>query len=101
MKMIAEENKSGTIELLLTKAITDWEVILGKFLACLSLIIISLAFTLPYYISVWMMGPAMKPGPPSPDILTTNLMVTEQYNKKSSGGVFDVPFYRRVFSYNI
>ena len=57
MKMIAEENKSGTIELLLTKAITDWEVILGKFLACLSLIIISLAFTLPYYISVWMMGP--------------------------------------------
>ncbi len=57
MKMIAEENNSGTIELLLTKAITDWEVILGKFLACLMLIIIALLLTLPYYISVAAMGP--------------------------------------------
>lgn len=57
MKMIAEENNSGTIELLLTKAITDWEVIIGKFLACLMLIIIALLLTLPYYISVAAMGP--------------------------------------------
>ena len=42
MKMLAEENKSGTIELLLTKAVTDWQVIFGKFLACLVLIIIAL-----------------------------------------------------------
>jgi ABC-2 type transport system permease protein len=57
MKMIAEEKKSGTIELLLTKSITDWEVILGKFFATLILIIIALAFTLPYYITVWSIGP--------------------------------------------
>lgn len=57
MKMLAEENKSGTIELLLTKSVTDWQVILGKFLACLMLIGIALALTLPYYISVWALGP--------------------------------------------
>jgi len=57
MRMIAEENKTGTIELLLTKAVSDWEVIAGKFLACLLLIVIALALTLPYYISVWSMGP--------------------------------------------
>lgn len=57
MRMLAEENKTGTIELLLTKAVTDWDVILGKFLACLMLIGIALLLTLPYYISVWAMGP--------------------------------------------
>ncbi len=57
MRALAEENKTGTIELLLTKAVTDWDVILGKFLACLMLIGIALLLTLPYYISVWAMGP--------------------------------------------
>ncbi len=57
MRMIAEENKTGTIELLLTKAVSDWEVITGKFLACLLLIITALALTLPYYFSIWAMGP--------------------------------------------
>ena len=57
MRMIAEENKTGTIELLLTKSVSDWEVIVGKFLACLLLIMIALALTLPYYISVWSLGP--------------------------------------------
>ena len=57
MKMLAEENRSGTVELLLTKAITDWDVVLGKFLACLMLIIIGLLLTLPYYISVSALGP--------------------------------------------
>ncbi len=57
MRMIAEENKTGTIELLLTKSVSDWEVIVGKFLACLLLIITALVLTLPYYFSVWAMGP--------------------------------------------
>ena len=57
MRALAEENKTGTIELLLTKAVTDWDVILGKFLACLMLIGIALLLTLPYYISIWAMGP--------------------------------------------
>ncbi|HEY7751303.1 MAG TPA: ABC transporter permease subunit, partial [Ignavibacteriaceae bacterium] len=57
MKMLAEEKRSGTIELLLTKAVSDWQVVLGKFLACLILICIALALTLPYYITVWAIGP--------------------------------------------
>ncbi|HLG32095.1 MAG TPA: ABC transporter permease subunit [Ignavibacteriaceae bacterium] len=57
MKMLAEEKRSGTIELLLTKAVSDWQVVLGKFFACLILICIALALTLPYYITVWAIGP--------------------------------------------
>ncbi|MGB5026092.1 MAG: ABC transporter permease subunit [Saprospiraceae bacterium] len=56
MKMLAEENKSGTIELLLTKAITARQIILGKFLACLILIGIALLFTVSYYITVSQIG---------------------------------------------
>lgn len=57
MKMIAEEKRSGTLELLLTKSVTDWQMVLGKFLACLALIGIALALTIPFYISVSLIGP--------------------------------------------
>lgn len=57
MRTMAEENKSGTIELLLTKAVSDWQIVFGKFLACLVLILIALALTLPYYLTVWKLGP--------------------------------------------
>ncbi len=56
MRMIAEEKKTGTIELLLTKPITDWELVLGKFSGALILIAITLAFTLPYAISISLLG---------------------------------------------
>ena len=56
MKMIAEENKSGTIELLLTKAITPRQIVLGKFFACLLLIVIALLFTMSYYVTVSQIG---------------------------------------------
>lgn len=56
MRQFAEEKKAGTIELLLTKRLTDRQLIIGKFLACLLLVIIALAFTLPYYISVANLG---------------------------------------------
>ncbi|HBL77201.1 MAG: ABC transporter permease [Bacteroidetes bacterium GWF2_42_66] len=57
MKLIAEEKKTGTLEILLTKPVTDWQIIWGKFLATLLLIIIALALTLPYYITIWNIGP--------------------------------------------
>lgn len=57
MRMISDEKKTGTIELLFTKPISDWQLVLGKFLASLELIGIALIFSLPYYISVWMIGP--------------------------------------------
>ncbi|MGP8214931.1 MAG: ABC transporter permease [Bacteroidia bacterium] len=56
MKMLAEESKSGTIELLLTKPVTNWEVLWGKFLACFSLIVVALLFTLPYVITIINLG---------------------------------------------
>jgi ABC-2 type transport system permease protein len=58
MKMLAEESKSGTIELLLTKPITNWQVLWGKFLACFSLIFFALLCTLPYYITIINLGKA-------------------------------------------
>jgi ABC-2 type transport system permease protein len=56
MRLIAEEKKSGTIEMLLTKAVTDRQVIIGKYLATLILIIIALVFTLPYVITISEIG---------------------------------------------
>jgi ABC-2 type transport system permease protein len=48
MKLLAEEQKLGTIELLLTSPVRDWEVILGKFLASLTIFGSALALTLVY-----------------------------------------------------
>ena len=56
MRLIAEEKKTGTIEILLTKAVTDRQVIFGKYLATLILISIALAFTLPYVVTVSKLG---------------------------------------------
>lgn len=56
MRQFAEENKTGTIELLLTRPVTDLQVVVGKFLSTLLLIIIALAFTIPYYITVANLG---------------------------------------------
>lgn len=57
MRMIAEEKKSGTLELLLTKPVSDWQVILGKFTATLILLCVALALTLPYYFTIASIGP--------------------------------------------
>jgi ABC-2 type transport system permease protein len=57
MRLIAEERNSGTLELILTKPVSDWQLVLGKFLSTLLLILISLALTLPYYITVASIGP--------------------------------------------
>ncbi len=57
MRQFAEENRAGTIELLMTKPISDWQLVIGKFLSTLVLIIIALLLTLPYYITVANLGP--------------------------------------------
>jgi ABC-2 type transport system permease protein len=46
MRTFAEEKRSGTIELLLTSPITDWQLVLGKFFGALGLVAIMLAVTL-------------------------------------------------------
>ncbi len=56
MRLIAEERKTGTLELLLTKPVSDWQIVVGKFLSALLLIGIALALSLIYYISVSRLG---------------------------------------------
>ncbi len=57
MRTLAEERKSGTLDLLLTRSITPQEVVTGKFLGCLALIAFTLICTLPYYFTVASLGP--------------------------------------------
>lgn len=57
MKMLAEEKRSGTLELLLTKPISDWQVIIGKFLSVIMLIGVALLLTVPYYVTISFLGP--------------------------------------------
>lgn len=48
MHLFSEERRSGTIELLMTYPLLDWEVVLGKYLASLVLYLFVLALTLQY-----------------------------------------------------
>jgi ABC-2 type transport system permease protein len=56
MRSIAEERRNGTIELLFTRPITDLKIILAKYFAGVTLLLISLLPTLIYYISMRQLG---------------------------------------------
>ncbi len=56
MRALAEEVRNGTIELLLTKPLSTWGLILGKFWASLALAIVTLLPTLLYYYSIYQLG---------------------------------------------
>jgi ABC-2 type transport system permease protein len=56
MGLLAEEKRTGTLEVLLTMPIKDSEVILGKFLGAFGLMVVLLLLTLPYPISVSTLG---------------------------------------------
>jgi len=56
MRLLAEEKKSGTLELLTTKPVRDVEIVLGKFLAAWTLLAASLAPTVLYLVSVMAIG---------------------------------------------
>jgi ABC-2 type transport system permease protein len=62
MRTYSEEKRSGTIELLLTSPITDWQIILGKFLGAMSLYGTMLAVTLIHIAILFKFGnPEWKP----------------------------------------
>ncbi|MDO6813437.1 gliding motility-associated ABC transporter permease subunit GldF [Tenacibaculum soleae] len=56
MKSFADEFNSGTIEILKTKPVTDWQIVLGKFTASLLLVCVALIPTLTYVYTVYTMG---------------------------------------------
>lgn len=56
MRSFADEHRSGTIELLLTKPLTDLQIILSKYFAGLILVVISVIPTFIYIISVYQLG---------------------------------------------
>ncbi|EAY25027.1 gliding motility-associated ABC transporter permease subunit GldF [Microscilla marina] len=56
MRTFAEEKKTGTMELLFTRPLTDWDILLGKYLASLALVIFALLPTLIYFFSVYCLG---------------------------------------------
>lgn len=55
MRLLAEEQRMGTIELLLTAPVRDWEVVLGKFAAALAFFILMLVPTVlyPIFLMIW------------------------------------------------
>lgn len=56
MRSFADEHRSGTIEFLLTKPITDLQIILAKYFAGVILVVFSLLPTLVYFYSVYQLG---------------------------------------------
>ena len=56
MRSFAEEKRSGTIEILMTKPLSDFQIILSKYLAGVVLVLLSLLPTLIFYYSVIQLG---------------------------------------------
>ena len=56
MRTLAEERRSGSLELLQTLPVSDGQIVLGKFLAVLTVVWVGLAFTLIYPITLSQVG---------------------------------------------
>ena len=56
MRMLAEEKKNGTLETLLTSPLTEWQIVLGKYLAAWLLVIFAVLPTFIYFYSVYQLG---------------------------------------------
>ena len=60
MRLLAEERGSGTLEMLITMPVRDWEVVLGKFLAGLAMLATVVGMTCFYAVSLSLLGPVDK-----------------------------------------
>ena len=56
MRSLAEERREGTFELLVTRPLTDWQIVIGKYLAGVVIVLFALLPTLVYYYSVYSLG---------------------------------------------
>ncbi len=77
MRLLAEEKKSGTLELLATKPVRDLEIVLGKFLAAWALLGATLVPTLLYLVTILILG--------SPDV---GPILTGYFGLMLMGGVY-------------
>lgn len=62
MGLIARERSSGTMEFLVTLPLSDWEVVLGKYLAAVALIAVGLGFTLFHFATLVLVATDLDPG---------------------------------------
>jgi ABC-2 type transport system permease protein len=58
MRLFAEEKRTGTIELLATSPITDWQVVIGKFLGALALYVLMIVVGLINVALLWYFSPS-------------------------------------------
>lgn len=56
MRMFADEKRAGTMELLLTRPVTDMQIVFSKFSAGFVLVLFSILPTLVYYLTVYQLG---------------------------------------------
>lgn len=56
MRLLAEEKRSGTIEVLSTMPLKDWHLVLGKFIPSYILVIVTVLLTLVHYITLLSLG---------------------------------------------
>lgn len=56
MRMISEEKRLGTIELLYSRPLTEYRIIVGKYLASVTLVLMALIPGVVYFLTVWYIG---------------------------------------------
>jgi ABC-2 type transport system permease protein len=56
MRLFAEEKKTGTLELLITRPLTELQIVMAKYIAGVILVLISLLPTVVYYITIYYVG---------------------------------------------
>jgi ABC-2 type transport system permease protein len=60
MRLFAEEKGSGTLEMLITMPVRDWQVVVGKFLAGLAMLAAMIGMTMFYGVTLSLLGPIDK-----------------------------------------
>jgi ABC-2 type transport system permease protein len=64
MKLLSEEQRSGTLEVLMTSPVSDWQVVTGKWLAAFVVFAIMIALTFFHVLIMWQLAPnGIDPGP--------------------------------------
>jgi len=56
MRLVAEERRSGTIELLMTLPVTEWQVVLGKYFSSLLFLAVSVLLSFPIVVMLYYLG---------------------------------------------